>query len=104
MLGMALQSGLMFTTKGAKSKDDEDKMKVNMIYLQVPVHFAYKADITPGTRVVLHGGPFLAYGVTGKTKIGNVSLDTFGKIEIEGEGLLEVKRFDAGLGIGAGIW
>lgn len=90
----AIQSGLFLTTKGYKLDDDEDEIKVNSMYLQLPVHYAYKLDVTPGTRIVLHGGPYLAYGIGGKITDGEEA-DTFGD-----DGIF--KRFDAGLGIGVG--
>ncbi|HHU97946.1 MAG: hypothetical protein QM237_07355 [Bacteroidota bacterium] len=43
-------------------------LTINPIYLQVPVHYAYKNALNPGTRVVLHAGPYAAYGVGGKQK------------------------------------
>lgn len=87
----AIQSGIFFTTKGFKGEGNE---KVNSMYLQLPVHYAYKLDVSPGTRIVFHGGPYVAYGIGGKITNGG-EMDTFGN-----EGIF--KRFDAGLGIGVG--
>ncbi|MDD2247609.1 MAG: porin family protein [Proteiniphilum sp.] len=98
---MAIQSGLFFTTKGTKIDYDFPIIgkvdgTINSMNLQIPVHFAYKTDITPGTRIVFHGGPYVAYGVGGKISSGGTDLaDTFGD-----DGLL--KPFDAGLGLGVG--
>ena len=104
---MAVQSGLLFTTKGAKAKELGVEGTLDMMYLQLPVHFAYKMDINPGTRFVLHAGPYVAYGVGGKTKFEekgvSLSFDTFGKRKIGGVEVEGAKRFDAGLGIGAGF-
>ncbi len=71
------------------------------MYLQIPVHFAYKQDVTPGTRIVFHAGPYVAYGVGGKSKVtaGNVTLESD---MVFGEGILQFKSFDAGLGLGVG--
>lgn len=104
---MAIQSGLYFTSKGAKVDNSlsfpglgsiEASATMDAMYLQLPIHFAYKLDVTPGTRIVFHAGPYLAYGVAGKTKVNLVgqstSIDTFGKDAYE--------RFDAGLGLGVG--
>lgn len=108
---LALQTGLFFSNKGAKLEGDisiEDielvngKATMNANFLQLPVHIAYKLDVMPGTRVVLHAGPYIAYGIGGKTKFeassGSASIsekiDTFGS-----DGL---KEFDAGLGLGVG--
>lgn len=102
MPNMSLQSGLYFTTKGAKytgsffSKKGE--VNQNMYYLQVPVHFAYKIPIATSTRFVLHAGPYLAYAVGGKT---TVTFD--GKELMSGDTFTDdgLKKFDAGLGLGA---
>ena len=99
--GMAIQSGLFFTTKGAKVVYNfpilgEVDGTINSLNLQIPVHFAYKQEVTPGTRIVFHAGPYIAYGVGGKISSGDTKLgDTFGD-----KGLL--KPFDAGLGLGVG--
>ncbi|MDD4010187.1 MAG: outer membrane beta-barrel protein, partial [Fermentimonas sp.] len=58
----AIQTGIFFTTKGFKVDDEEDNMTVNAMYLQLPLHYAYKLDVSPGTRIVFHGGPYAAYG------------------------------------------
>ncbi len=98
---MAIQTGLFFTTKGAKVVHDfpiigEIDGTINSFNLQLPVHYAYKIDVSPGSRFVIHAGPYVAYGVGGKVKLNkNELLDTFGD-----NGLL--KRFDAGVGFGVG--
>ena len=96
---IALQTGLFYTAKGAEysSKDEGDLIDVNTTanYLQLPIHLAYKIDVTPGTKVVLHAGPYLAYGIGGKVKVGPLSVNTF-------DGDLGFKPFDAGLGLGVG--
>lgn len=101
MPNMAIQSGLFLTTKGANFKK-VDKASIDLMYLQVPIHLAYKVDVTPGTRVVLHAGPYVAYGVSGKAKYDGKSFDLFKEYEILGTKYSAMKRFDAGLGIGAG--
>ena len=90
-----LQTGLFFSTKGAKYTDS-GSVTVTANYLQLPLHLAYKIDVTPGTKVVLHAGPYVGYGIGGKMKVGTVSIDTFHK----DLGLL--KPFDVGAGIGVG--
>lgn len=112
----SLQSGLAFTTKGAKVEGEyieggdvmvNGKVTVNQSYLQLPVYAAYKIEVVPGTKIVFNAGPYLAYGVGGKTKFdGSISIpgeaasgigeaDTFGD-----DGFLN--RFDFGLGAGVG--
>ena len=103
----AIQTGLFFTTKGAKYSSSVGEVSgdvsVNPMYLQLPVHYAYKIDVSPGTRVVLHAGPYAAFGVGGKSKIsgslGSVGAETESDV-FGDDGFL--KRFDAGLGLGVG--
>ncbi|MDU1890862.1 MAG: porin family protein [Dysgonomonas sp.] len=100
--GMYIHSGLSLTSKGAKVDDirfDLDgggytstDMKMNAVYLQVPLYFAYKLDFSRwnsswDNKLGLSAGPFIGYGVFGKTKVesgfsssGNIdgSFDTFG--------------------------
>lgn len=104
----AIQTGLFFTTKGAKYSSSVGEasadVTVNPMYIQLPVHYAYKIDVSPGTRVVLHAGPYAAYGVGGKSKlsgsVGSVGAETEGDV-FGDDGFL--KRFDAGLGLGVGF-
>ena len=104
---MAIQSGLFFSTKGAKYTYKSAELNVNANYLQLPVHFAYKIDVMPGTRVVLHAGPYVAYGIGGKRKIDSQLTDIlkpiFGEPEVNTfDKDFGYKPFDAGLGIGVG--
>lgn len=103
----AIQTGLFFTTKGAKYSesigDATGDFTVNPMYLQLPVHYAYKLDVTPGTRIVFHAGPYVAYGIGGKAKLSGSLGDWEGATEWDvfgDNGFL--KNFDAGLGLGVG--
>ena len=102
----AIQTGLFFTTKGAKYTssfgDASGELTVNPMYLQIPVHYAYKIDVSPGTRVVLHAGPYAAYGVGGKSKLSGSVGDIGAEYEEDVFGDDRFKRFDAGLGLGVG--
>lgn len=98
---MGIQSGLFVTTKGYKHKGDVSEYSDNLVYLQLPVHFVYKIDVTPGTRVFLHGGPYAAYGVGGSRTIKLGSLEGSSKKVFGSSGKYDA--FDAGLGIGAGV-
>ncbi|MEA5043721.1 MAG: porin family protein [Petrimonas sp.] len=101
---MALQTGLFFTTKGFKYETSSSEYTENLMYLQLPVHLAYKQDVTPGTRIVFHAGPYLAYGVGGKRnlKSGNWLDTTWDVDKIFGDATRQYKPFDAGLGLGVG--
>ena len=100
---MAIQSGLFFTSKGAKYTTDlvSTELNANANFIQLPLHFAYKIDVMPGTRVVLHAGPYVAYGIGGKTSAGSLEVDTF-KDDAFLDVLNGLKPFDAGLGLGVG--
>ena len=92
-----LQTGLYYTVKGAKTDSDADiKVTGDANYLQLPVHLAYKLDVAPGTKIVLHAGPYVAYGIGGKVKYGSEKINIFDK----NTGLF--KPFDVGAGIGVG--
>lgn len=132
---MAIQSGLFFTTKGTKLASSKVEQKIgdinisssssatsNAMYLQVPIHFAYKMDVSPETRIVFHAGPYVAYGIGGKTK-GNVDVKISGNVPQSIKDAVDkyvkdlnnsikdyntfdaktgLKPFDAGLGLGVG--
>lgn len=105
-----LQSGLSFTTKGSKYEEKvsshDESVTFNQMYLQLPIYAAYKLEVTPDMKIVFNAGPYMAYGIGGKTKwknptiggdavyTGTLKEDTFGD-----DGL---KRFDFGLGGGVG--
>ncbi|HAR38944.1 MAG: hypothetical protein A2W86_13635 [Bacteroidetes bacterium GWD2_45_23] len=101
----AIQTGLFFTTKGFKAVDAtlDAEYTENLMYLQLPLHYAYKVDVTPGTRVVFHAGPYAAYGVGGsrEAKVGNLTGE-WDVDKIFGDENRQYKPFDAGLGLGVG--
>ena len=103
-----LMTGLHLTTTGFKF-DAGEVLNVslegttNLMYLQLPIHLGYKFEVGNGTRLVFHGGPYVAYGVGGNTSVGvgiaRVSVPSFeGNEEMDG-----FNRFDFGVGAGFGI-
>lgn len=99
----AIQTGLFFTTKGAKADFfGLADATFNPMYLQLPVHYAYKLDVSPGTRVVFHAGPYAAFGVGGKIKAEGSLLGIEIKDDTDFFQVDLFKRFDAGLGLGVG--
>jgi hypothetical protein len=77
------QPGLMFTTKGAKSKDQflgmDMSVAYNISYLELPLSFVYKPVLGNG-HFFLGFGPYLAYGIGGKAKFTIESTSTEEKI------------------------
>lgn len=87
-----LETGVLLSTKGAKDNDTD--IKINLTYLEFPINFRAGYDFGT-TRVYGILGPYLGFAVGGKYKDGDVST----KVDFGGEG--ELKRFDAGMTIGA---
>ncbi len=73
----AVQSGLVFETKGAKittlNQGVTRVQNTHLSYLQIPVNLLYNPVLGKG-RLLLGFGPYLAYGVGGKNQVeGNTS-------------------------------
>ena len=91
-----IRSGLFFHTKGFKR--DYYMENTNLMYLQIPIHFAYFVDVMPGTRIVFHGGPYIAYGVGERFETDGVRR-TYTMFGDNGR----YNPFDWGLGFGVGF-
>ncbi len=104
---VALQPSLFFSQKGAKYSGDykgniadaDADVKINQLYLELPINVQFRFNIADNTNLVVNAGPYLACGIAGKSKMdmGNVEYkeDTFGDDAL--------KRFDAGLGVGVAL-
>lgn len=93
----ALQPSFLISSKGAKYDKDNIEVKINQVYLELPVMLAAKLRVSDAMNVVLSAGPYVAYGIAGKTKATALgiesSTDTFGDDGLE--------KLD--IGIGAGV-
>lgn len=90
-------SGLLYTIKGAELSFLGVDIDFPMSFLELPLNVAYKHDL--GTaRVYAQSGPYLALGLTAKSKSG----DNVDDIEF-GSDADELKRFDFGFNFGVGI-
>lgn len=108
-----LLTGLDFSMKGFKSnitvqgvsESITADLKLNLSYIQLPIHIGYKLDVAENTKVVFHAGPYLAYGVSGKWKAEadgqKESVNAFSNDAIDSD-VPKLKRFDFGLGLGVG--
>lgn len=98
-----LQTGLSFTTKGAKVKnlsttDGNMEAKMEAMYIQLPVYFAYKFHFPGNSNLGFAMGPYVAYGVAGKTTLTSISnMESNKNNSFGNEGLWN--RPDVGLGI-----
>lgn len=109
-----LQSGIYFITKGVKLKGDIGsstekkhwKQTFNMQYLELPLLATYKIEMVSDTKVFFNAGPYVSYGIGGKTSILNdyVNLDnTVVKEKLDIFGDNRMKEFDFGLKFGIGL-
>ncbi len=92
----SIQPSLMFTQKGAKIKEDGETMKFNPMYLEIPVLAAARFAVADNQNIVVKAGPYFAFGVAGKVKVGDDKADFFG----DGDDQFGGKRFDCGIGVG----
>ncbi len=128
-----IQPGLYLTQKGCKSSysdsDDYDGWyysetdKLNPTYMEIPILFSGRYNVNNNVQLQLDFGPYFGCGLFGKYKEDwkeSDRYDTFKGVDSykifkkesdsydydedeEGEGGLGLKRFDAGLIIGAGV-
>jgi hypothetical protein len=93
-----LQPGILYSTKGSKYKIMDTEVSIGPDFVEIPVNILYKIDLS-GAKLSLFAGPYFAYAVGGKTKSGGQSADIkFGSGQND-----DMKPFDLGLNIGAGI-
>jgi len=92
-----LQPGLLFSTKGAKLGESENKL--NLSYVEVPINFIYKPSFGKG-RLIMGFGPYAAFAAGGSYKPENgddVDIKFENEITpIQAATGLYAKRFDAG--------
>lgn len=96
-----LQTGLYWTVKGCKMKEDKNEdVTLNPGYLEIPVLASYRYYFSDASHLQVNFGPYFACGVAGKYKWESdgetTETDFFGDES-------GVKRFDAGLAMGAGV-
>jgi len=100
-----VQPGVLFSTKGAKSKADDD-IKVKLSYIEIPINLLYKPTLGAG-KLLLGFGPYVAFAVGGKYVDANDKDHTIKfKNEISASDYLSgtpyVKRMDFGGNLLAG--
>lgn len=120
-----LETGLLFTGKGAKAKsffgtttdDNYAIAKFNPFYLEIPLNLVLKFPVLSKSNVFVYGGPYASVGITGKSttqsKIIGVTSSSESDITFsndnpftpgqEDASFSKLKRFDFGLNAGAGL-
>lgn len=104
---ISFQTGLTWASKGASYKTDGYTTKVNQNYLEMPLLAAFHVGTAAKFDMVFTAGPYLAYGVNGKTDTEiddlTMSWNSFGDSRIEGKEIDGLNRFDAGIQAGVGL-
>ena len=102
------QPGLLYSTKGSKTKSELSNSTTSINYLEMPLNIVYKAACSKGSFMV-GVGPYVAYGLKGKVKTTGDAVTVETNIEfkntIELTDPLDVpfyKGFDAGANAFAG--
>lgn len=99
---LVLQPGVLFSSKGSKYEltflDETVDFSMAPGFIEIPVNVLYSFG-TGSTKLNLFAGPYLAYGIIGKSKSEGESEDiSFGTSEDD-----DMKPFDFGVNIGAGV-
>lgn len=95
-------TGLLFSVIGYKNTSSNNYQGTSYTTtttfndLEIPLNLAYKFPINDKSKFFIQAGPFLGYALSGKVK------DSEGSVSIDFEAE-SIKRFNYGLGIGAGI-
>jgi hypothetical protein len=120
-----LESGILFTGKGAKAEtyfnggNDYVKSRFNPLYIEVPLNVVINIPFggEKNSGVFVYGGPYVAVGVGGKskidTKLGALTTSAEHNIKFNNDDPFtstqedaaydKLKRFDAGLNVGLGL-
>ncbi len=98
--GFYLQPGLLYTIKGAKLENTDNKVKLS--YIDIPVNFVYKPVLGVG-NMLLGFGPYLGIGIGGKMDNGNNEIDIeFSNDPVSTLNYTQFKKLDAGANLLAG--
>ena len=90
-----VQTGLLFSTKGAKIEGGGDDNKVNLSYVEIPITFLYKPMLGQ-SRLLLGVGPYIGFAVGGKAGDTDISFEKEITLAQAASGTPYFKRFDAG--------
>lgn len=117
---VSFQTGLAWVSKGASLDVDltgadlgmESEIgvvdaHVNQNYFEMPLLAAFHVGTASNFDMVFTVGPYLAYGVNGKTSVDvddlSVSVNSFGDSEVLRQKIEGLNRFDAGLQAGVAL-
>lgn len=103
-----VNGALLFTQKGYKLDSENvyearGTVKGNPGYLEIPIHVGYRYHLDDDLNLFLETGPYLAFGVCGKTKVEYSVLGQEGSDDddyFDGGG---ARTFDGGWGLRFGV-
>lgn len=101
----SIQPTIYLSHKGAKIEDGY--MKVNAWYLEMPIDAQFRFKVANSTNITLAAGPYIAYGLFGKTKMDeyDASYNGDGAAAPSSQNTFSsdmLKRFDGGLNFEVG--
>lgn len=88
-----LQPHLLFTMSGSKFKENENKVIQHANYIEFPIPLSLRFPINEKDHFVLNLGPYIAYGVGGKTE----KQDSNYNVSQSFQTFNILKRFDSGI-------
>jgi len=94
-----LQSGLLYSVKGAKESLEGEKVQLMYSFLELPVNVGFQIPVGESIKVSPFIGGFAGYALSGKLKGGGITIDLFDKDLVEGD----PKRLDYGANAGLGV-
>lgn len=99
-----LQPALLFSTKGAKLSEGDEEGRMNINYLELPIHLLFKPQLGNG-KLILGIGPYLSYGIMGNMKpIGGEEMDIKFKNTLTAEDQSDEYYYLKGLDAGADLF
>ena len=104
---LSFESGLLFTTKGFKIKEEEEEVvnsiKNKLYYLDIPLTIKASHDLCKGLKIFGTAGPYVGIGLSGKAKgtidgVSNEKTTDWGNSDED-----TFKRLEWGLTFGGGV-
>ena len=100
----SVKTGLNFTQKGAKDKEDGIEGKLKPIYMEIPVMAAATFQIADDVKFVANAGPYFAVGIGGKAEAADDGVSASVKLfKDDGAAKATMNRFDMGIQYGIGL-
>jgi hypothetical protein len=101
--GFYIEPGAFYSMKGASGEILGFTSKTTINYLEVPLNLGYRYDIGNAGALFVSAGPYIGFGLSGKTKTENVPILGTVEDDIEfGDGADEMKSIDYGVNFSLG--